>query len=251
MAFHFNIDTANKWLLGAVLLSLLCLIVPSAYIVIYDGIDTSHNLHVASANLPDTAASVKQAADTSNMASTQILNLTGSLTSLVGNSTTHAPSTLFGLLYNLDQFVSKANTLAASANTFTTTATARVEALATLQAKSETAMDAITTLPVHLNPLLDTTRQTVANIGEDANDIHLLLADPATAGMRDHISGLAEQGARFLHSGQKFEEHVDAWAFPPKYNGNHRFVHDVVQTGKYILKISPGVAGGIAIAKGN
>jgi hypothetical protein len=43
----------------------------------------------------------------------------------------------------------------------------------------------------------------------------------------------------------------DAWAFPPPYRGPHPVRHAIGAGIKYGLKLAPGVAGGIALVKGN
>lgn len=94
--------------------------------------------------------------------------------------------------------------------------------------EAQKAITEISTLPGHLNPLAD-------NLAEAVNTTNTLIGDPATAGMRDHISGLAEQGAYFIADARKFENHVDTFFFPPKYSGAHPFWHGVEQVGKKAL----------------
>ena len=101
------------------------------------------------------------------------------------------------------------------------------EATLTVQ-EAQKAIIEISSLPAHLNPLAD-------NLAEAVNTTNTLIADPATAGMRDHISGLAEQGAYFIADARKFENHVDSFFFPPKYSGSHPFWHGVEQVGKKAL----------------
>jgi hypothetical protein len=45
--------------------------------------------------------------------------------------------------------------------------------------------------------------------------------------------------------------HTDAWMFPPKYSGKYPFWHGVGQYTERALKIAPGLAGAVALAKGN
>jgi hypothetical protein len=177
------------------------------------------SLEAGAANLPATMASVRESADTANDVSTESLDLVGSMNKLVdaaGKTSAKLDSAVDSTRYDVD----------------------------TMAEKLDTAIDAYATIPAHLNGVSDAVPPTLYAIEGLTTDVRKFVNDPVTADTRDNLNAL------FLNSAT-IVKHTDTWLFPPKYTGKHPFWHGMGQAGKYGLKVAPGIAGGIAIARGN
>ena len=219
--------TRLKEILICLALGLLCpLLAGAGYIGAKYFVPIAMNVRAASESLPQTMASVKESADTANMVSTQSLDLVGSMTKLVdavGKTNDKA-----GQL--VDAGTSTVNTVGMDADA--------------MSAKLDAAIDQYATIPPHVNGTLDSVPPFMAEGANTIHGLHTLLADPAMLGAIDNVNRLAGNAATIT-------AHTDAYFFPPPYTGPHPIRHKIKAGLEYGLKLAPGIAGGIAIAKGN
>lgn len=209
-----------------------------------------------------TAEAVKESAQSSTMVSQEGLNLVGSATSLIGNSTAKKDGTLFGLAAKLDALTQKLGSTADASTETLNAATATIANSGALVkhvdqdvtlaekptsetlAKIDLAIDAYSKVPAHITPLLD-------NSAELTNSMNDFVKSPQTAELRDTLTETLGHFGDAAGRLATLEQHTDAWLFPPKYTGAHPFWHNLGRGAMYGLKTAPGIAGAVAIAKGN
>jgi hypothetical protein len=203
-----------------------------------------------------TMAAVKESAESSTMVSQQALNLEGTATSFIGTAKGHEAATLFGLLFKAGQMVdagtgtiNKAgDTLVGAQDTLNQGSAflAHAEPTPEMKAKAQALLEAYTSLPGHLNPLLDSTKQTVDDLGETVDTLNRFVIDPKTGQLRDNLSLLALNWAKFGDRAATMTGHIDDKFFKP-WDGTHPFKHYV---GVGVSLIQP-TAGAVALARGN
>ena len=212
--------TRLKDCLICLLLALLCALAGlSGYIGVKYVIPTLQNVRKASDSLPQTMNSLKESADTSNMASTVLLDTLGT----VNYKTLPAMNQL---LASGTQTLNAASDLTATLGK--QTGDIAYHADATLD-KLDAAIDSITTIPPHVNQALDG----ATNFTKSAQ---LLISDPVIKGTLDNLSLASLKLARLEDSLNTSVKHVDSrWLAP--WDGSHPVKHRLGQIGNIGLQL--------------
>jgi hypothetical protein len=184
------------------------------------------NVKSASNSLPDTMNSVKQSADTANMVSTESLDLVGSMTKLVDKSG--------GLLNQTSAVVYHADaSLIGAVPRFYQTAN-----------KLDSAIDAVATVPPNINKALAPLPAFEQSLTHTSDAAGNFINNPFLNKAVENVATLAGNAAEIT-------DNTNNYFFPPPYSGPHPILHRAKRIGEGALKLAPGLAGGIAIAKGN
>ena len=201
---------------------------------------------------------IKESAESSTLVSQQALSAVGSATSLIGDSTRKKDGTLFGMVSKLEQLVDKIagvadagkNTLDASTKLLTSSTTLvstanqalldAKEPLSQTQQRIDKLLDAYSTVPTFVNPLMASSTHAMDNLAKTINTTNDLLGDPKTGAMRDSMTYFFTNTGDLTKSWAVLSTNVNNKLFA-KWDGSHPYKHHFGQIGKFSLGlVEPG-----------
>ena len=200
-------------------------------------------------NAPEVAQHVTATAKNVDTASQGLPQLIGSLNQMgvrgqyAMDSVQTGADKLSDVLDNVRDVSGQMVDTAGSAMRLIDHATVRVDSLAETQARADVAIDAVSTIPSHINPVLDGLPPLEKSLTHVSTVLGTYVGTSLT-GATDGLSVMEQKSALIV-------QHTDAWLYPPKYNGKHKFLHGAWKGTEAVLKLTPGIAGGVALAKGN
>jgi hypothetical protein len=111
-------------------------------------------------------------------------------------------------------------------------------------AKVDRAIDAVTTVPAAIATALAPLPAFEQSLTQTSNAAGDFMRNPFLNKAVENVATLAGNGAEFV-------DDTTAYFYPPPYTGPHPVRHRFKMIGEGALKVSPGLAGAVALARGN